>query len=101
MGIGELFSTFGENYVQALLQTWSMTAISFACALAIGLVITVFRVSPVKPLRIVGDLYVQIFRNIPTVDVITSGEENVYELLDNKFLIFEQDALKKLEEAMA
>ena len=41
------------------------------------------------------------FRNIPTVDVLTSGEENVYELLDNKFLIFEQDALKKLEEAMA
>ena len=41
------------------------------------------------------------FRNIPTVDVITSGEENVYELLDNKFLIFEQDALKKLEEAMS
>ena len=40
-------------------------------------------------------------RNIPTVDVITSGEENVYELLDNKFLVFEQDALKKLEEAMA
>ena len=41
------------------------------------------------------------FRNIPTVDIITSGEENTYELLDNKFLIFEQDALKKLEEAMA
>ena len=41
------------------------------------------------------------FRNIPTVDVIASGEENTYELLDNKFLIFEQDALKKLEEAMA
>ena len=40
-------------------------------------------------------------RNIPTVDVICSGEENVYELLDNKFLVFEQDALKKLEEAMA
>ena len=41
------------------------------------------------------------FRNIPTVDVITSGEENVYELLDNKFLIFEEEALRKLEEAMA
>ena len=40
-------------------------------------------------------------RNIPTVDIICSGEENVYELLDNKFLVFEQDALKKLEEAMA
>lgn len=41
------------------------------------------------------------FRNIPTVEVITSGEENTYNLLDNKYLIFEQDALKKLEEAMA
>lgn len=40
------------------------------------------------------------FRNIPTVDVLTSGDENVYELLDNKFLIFEEEALKKLEEAM-
>ena len=41
------------------------------------------------------------FRNIKTVDIISSGEENVYELLDNKYLIFEQDALRKLEEAMA
>ena len=41
------------------------------------------------------------FRNIPTVDIVPSGYENVYELLDNKFLIFEQDALKKREEAMA
>ena len=41
------------------------------------------------------------FRNIPTVDIVPSGSENVYELLDNKFLVFEQDALKKLEEAMA
>ena len=40
-------------------------------------------------------------RNIPTARVITSGEENTYDLLDNKFLVFEQDALKKLEEAMA
>ena len=41
------------------------------------------------------------FRNIKTVDVVPSGSENVYELLDNKYLIFEQDALRKLEEAMA
>ena len=40
-------------------------------------------------------------RNIPTVDVVPSGDENVYELLDNKFLIFEEEALRKLEEAMA
>jgi len=41
------------------------------------------------------------FRNIPTVDIVPSGDENVYELLDNKFLIFEEEALRKLEEAMA
>ena len=41
------------------------------------------------------------FRNIPTVDIVPSGYENVYELLDNKFLIFEEEALRKLEEAMA
>ena len=40
-------------------------------------------------------------RNIPTVDIVPSGDENVYELLDNKFLIFEEEALRKLEEAMA
>ena len=40
-------------------------------------------------------------RNIPTVDVVLSGEENTYELLDNKRLIFEQSALEKLQEALA
>ena len=41
------------------------------------------------------------FRNILTVDIVPSGDENVYELLDNKFLVFEEEALRKLEEAMA
>ncbi len=41
------------------------------------------------------------FRNIPTVDIVPAGSENTYELLDNKFLIFEETALRKLEEAMA
>ena len=41
------------------------------------------------------------FRNIPTVDIVPSGSENTYELLDNKFLIFEETALRTLEEAMA
>ena len=40
-------------------------------------------------------------RNIPTVDVVPSGEENTYELLDNKRLVFEQAALEKLQEALA
>lgn len=70
MGFGELIAQFGENYLQGLLQTWTMTAISFTCALVIALIVTVMRVSPVKPLRMVGDFYVQIFRNIPGVSLL-------------------------------
>ncbi len=41
------------------------------------------------------------FRNIPTVDILPVDEANTYELLDNKYLIFTEGALRKLEEAMA
>lgn len=41
------------------------------------------------------------FRNIPTVDIIPVIEANTYELLDNKHLIFTEEALKTLEEALA
>ena len=40
-------------------------------------------------------------RNIKGVEVLLAGEENTYDLLNNKFLVFEKDALKKLEEAMS
>lgn len=41
------------------------------------------------------------FRNIPTVDIVPVSDANTYELLDNKYLIFTEDALRTLEEAMA
>ena len=65
MGFTDLLSKYGEQYFQALLTTWRLTAISFAGAFIIGILITVARVSPIRPLRIFGDIYVQIFRNIP------------------------------------
>ena len=40
-------------------------------------------------------------RNIPTVDIVLAGEENTYELLDNKRLVFEQAAVERLQEALA
>ncbi|MBQ9058089.1 MAG: ABC transporter permease subunit [Atopobiaceae bacterium] len=70
MGIGELISTYGEIYLQSLMKTWGMTLISFCLAMIIALVITVMRVSPMRPLRMAGDLYVQIFRNIPGVSLL-------------------------------
>ena len=70
MSISELLSEYGDMYVQAFLGTWWMSLVSFAFAMLLALIITVFRVCPIKPLRVVGDLYVQIFRNIPGVSLL-------------------------------
>lgn len=65
MTISALLSQYGDRYLQALFETWKLTVFSFAGAFLIGILITVMRVSPIKPLRVFGDFYVQIFRNIP------------------------------------
>lgn len=65
MSVSTLLAQFGDKYFLALLTTWKLTALAFIFAFAIGIVITVMRVCPIKPMRIAGDLYVQIFRNIP------------------------------------
>ena len=65
MRLTELLSQYGGLYLQALLTTWRLTAESFALAFALGVIVTVMRVSPVKPLRLFGDFFVQVFRNIP------------------------------------
>lgn len=70
MGFDQLLATYGEKYLQAIFETMSMTVICFCLAMVIAILITVMRVSPIKPLRVVGDLYVQIFRNIPGVALL-------------------------------
>lgn len=70
MGLTELLSLYGQNYLQALLTTWLMTIESFTLVMILAVGITVMRVSPMRPLRVVGDLYVQIFRNIPGVALL-------------------------------
>ena len=65
MSISQLLAQYGEEYVLSLLTTWKLTAICFFAAFVLGILITVLRVSPIRPLRIFADLYVQIFRNIP------------------------------------
>ena len=62
MGLAELLGTYGQNYL--------MTAVSFVFVMAIAVLVTVMRVSPFAPLRFVGDLYVQVFRNIPGVALL-------------------------------
>lgn len=66
----ELLSTYGDMYVQAALATWWMTAVSFVGAMVLGLLVTIMRVCPIAPLRVVGDFYVQVFRNIPGISML-------------------------------
>ena len=70
MGLAELLGTYGQNYLDGLLATWSMTAISFVFVMVLAVLVTVARVSPVAPLRALGELYVQVFRNIPGVALL-------------------------------
>lgn len=70
MGISELLSTYGGDYLSALVTTWWMTAVSFAFVMVLSVAITVMRVSPLKPLRLAGDFFVQVFRNIPGVALL-------------------------------
>ncbi|MBR3018134.1 MAG: ABC transporter permease subunit [Clostridia bacterium] len=65
MTVSQLLNQYGDRYLQALFATWRLTFFSFLGAFVIGIVITVLRVSPIKPLRLFGDFYVQVFRNIP------------------------------------
>ena len=65
MDIQALLAQFGDKYLLALLTTWKLTALAFVSAFVLGVLITVLRICPLRPLRLVGELYVQIFRNIP------------------------------------
>ena len=50
--------------------TAALTALGFAFALLLGTVLAVFRVVPILPLRVVGAVYVEFFRNIPLLTLL-------------------------------
>lgn len=70
MSIQELFSLYGGMYVRAYGATLWMTVVSYAGAMLLALLVTIARVSPIAPLRKVGDLYVQVFRNVATISLL-------------------------------
>ena len=50
--------------------TWKLTALSFVAGFALGMVVTVLRLLPLPPLRFALTVYVEIFRNIPSVALL-------------------------------
>ena len=65
-----LLADQGPAFGQALLLTWKLTALSFLAGFALGIVVTVARLLPLRPLRFVLTLYVEVFRNIPSVALL-------------------------------
>jgi glutamate transport system permease protein len=54
-----------DIFVRGMRTTMWLTALSFALALGIGIVVAACRVSPVPPLRTAGTLYVETIQNTP------------------------------------
>ena len=65
-----LLADYGPAFGQALLLTWKLTAMSFVAGFALGIVVTVARLLPLRPLRFVLTGYVEVFRNIPSVALL-------------------------------
>ncbi|RYY87702.1 MAG: amino acid ABC transporter permease [Comamonadaceae bacterium] len=79
-----LLAEHGPAFWQAVLLTWKLTALSFAAGFVLGVVVTVARLLPLRPLRFVLTGYVEVFRNIPAVALLIFI---VFALPDLEFVI--------------
>ena len=64
----QLWQVLVDNFPRfrdGFLVTLQLVGVSFAIALAVGLLIAALRVQPLKPLKWVGAVYVEFFRNVP------------------------------------
>ena len=68
--VSRLLADYGPAFVQALLLTWKLTVLSFVPGFLLGIAVAVLRLLPLPPLRFVLTVYVEIFRNIPSVALL-------------------------------
>ncbi|MEG0557583.1 MAG: ABC transporter permease subunit [Comamonas sp.] len=68
--VSRLLADHGPAFWQALLLTWKLTLVSFVPGVLLGMVVTVLRLLPLPPLRFTLTVYVEIFRNIPSVALL-------------------------------
>ena len=82
--VSKLLADYGPAFGQALLLTWKLTALSFVPGFLLGMLVTVLQLLPLPPLRFALTVYVEIFRNIPSVALLIFI---VYALPDLRVLI--------------
>lgn len=75
--MSEFFAVYEEHLGEWLPQlidaagnTLRMTALSFALAFAVGLVLALAKLSPIAPLRVVASGYIEVMRGIPALAVL-------------------------------
>lgn len=61
----EVLSEHLPEFSSGFWVTVRLVAISFAIAMVVGTLVAALRIAPVRPLRWLGGLYVEIFRNVP------------------------------------
>ncbi|MEO6879648.1 MAG: amino acid ABC transporter permease [Mycobacteriaceae bacterium] len=65
----EILTNFG-TILSGFKVTLGLTAVGYVGALIIGTVVAVFRVGPIAPLRVIGTIYVEFFKNIPLLSLL-------------------------------
>lgn len=71
--MGEVFKLLadqGPAFGQALWVTWKLTFMSFVPGFLLGVVVAVLRLLPLPVLRFALTVYVEVFRNIPSVALL-------------------------------
>ncbi len=68
--MGVLWQNYLDDFVNGTLLTLALTAASFVFAAVVGTLIAAARISPIAPLRVFGQIYVEIFRNVPLMSLI-------------------------------
>lgn len=56
--------------VRGVLVTLELTVLGYVGALVLGTLLAVCRVGPITPLRVLGSVYVEFFRNIPLLSLL-------------------------------
>ena len=77
-----------EWIVDGVLTTFHLAMLSWILALALGMLIGIFRVTDSRPLRFVGTAYVEFFRNIPLLVQLFIWLYVVPELLPTDFSLW-------------
>ena len=64
------WSDYSSDLLTALLKTIGFTAVGFAGAALLGLILALMRLSPARALRIPAVVYTELFKNVPLLAII-------------------------------